>query len=180
MSEITRWKKERSITGSNTVVKLTTCIMVYVTRELSHFFASDLFVFKLLLLLLLLWRKHNVSDKVVQSLFSFASCIVWNSVIKEGPNPLPVLDRSRDHCYHERCPLRVGRPESWTFISFLYHTDSHGSNIWRSFSALDPWRHSTVGRSHTFSMTPKESASTVRQKDLVYTLTKRIIWSKLI
>jgi len=178
MSEITWWKKERCVTGSNTVVKLTTCIMVYVTMELSHFFASDLFVFKLLfLLLLLLWRKNNVSDNVAQSLFSFASCIVWSSVFKEGLNPLPVLDRSRDHCYQERCPLRAGRAESRTFISFLYHTDSHDSNIWRSFSALDPWRHSTVGGSQTFSMTPKESAITVRQSDLVCSLTKPIVWS---
>ena len=77
----------------------------------------------------------NVSENAVQSFFSFVSCIDSSSVFKEGLNPLPVLDRSRDHCYQERCPLWVGRPESRTFISFLYHKDSLGSN---SLSFLDP------------------------------------------
>jgi hypothetical protein len=91
------------------------------------FFLSSYVVF-VVIVVVVVGNANNVSDKVVQSLFSFPSCIVWSSVFKEGLNLLPVLDRSRDHCYQARCSLWVGRQES-PFISFLYHADSHGSNI---------------------------------------------------
>jgi hypothetical protein len=71
--------------------------------------------------------------------FNLFSCSTSCSVFKDDPNPLPVVDRSRDRCYQDRCSLQGGRPEFRTLIAFLYHTDSRVSDICRS---SDPSSHS--------------------------------------